>query len=38
MARSSAALRRPPVPLPSAPAGDFARKGPDTTGLLGTAD
>jgi DNA repair photolyase len=37
MARSSAALRRPPVPLPSAPAGDFARKGPDTTGLLGTA-
>ena len=36
MARSSAALRRPPVPLPSAPAGDFARKGPDT-GLLGTS-
>jgi DNA repair photolyase len=37
MARSSAALRRPPVPLPPAPAGDFARKAPDSTGLLGTA-
>jgi DNA repair photolyase len=37
MARSSAALRRPPVPLPSAPAGDFARKAADNTGLLGTA-
>src|SRR5437762_2954891 len=35
MARSSAALRNPPVPVPSqAPAGDFARGVPDTTGLL----
>src|SRR6202171_4069623 len=37
MARSSAALRSPPVPLPSAPAGDFARKAADNTGLLGPA-
>ena len=43
MARSSAALRHPPAPVPSAPAGDFAGKpGPvhgevqDPSGLLGT--
>jgi DNA repair photolyase len=36
MARSSAALRRPPVSAPSGPAGDFAPSAPDTTGLLGT--
>ncbi|GIK82139.1 MAG: PA0069 family radical SAM protein [Pseudorhodoplanes sp.] len=36
MARSSAALRSPPAPLPSAPAGDFAPAATDTTGLLGT--
>ena len=35
MARSSAALRHPPAPVPSAPAGDFARKAPDQSGLLG---
>ncbi|MGD9923430.1 MAG: PA0069 family radical SAM protein [Pseudorhodoplanes sp.] len=39
MARSSAALRHPPAPVPSAPAGDFARKAPDGTsdqsGFLG---
>ncbi len=42
MARSSAALRHPPAPVPSAPAGDFAGKaGPvhgevqDQSGLLG---
>jgi DNA repair photolyase len=34
MARSSAALRRPPVHQPSAPAGGFAHL-PDVTGLLG---
>lgn len=36
MARSSAALRNPPVPVPpsTAPAGDSARHAPDTTGLL----
>ena len=28
MARSSTALRRPPAPVPSTPAGGFARKGP----------
>ena len=37
MARSSTALRNPPVPVPSAPAGDFARSVPDTSGLLDTA-
>lgn len=34
MASSSAALRHPPAPVPSAPAGDFARE-PDTSGVLG---
>ena len=37
MARFSAALRHPPAPVPSAPAGDFARPVPDTSGLLGAA-
>src|SRR6187549_3818543 len=41
MARSSAALRHPPAPVPSAPAGDFANSPPDQSGLqvglLGTA-
>ncbi len=43
MARSSAALRHPPAPVPSAPAGDFAGKAgavhgevQDRSGLLGT--
>ncbi len=39
MARPSAALRHPPAPVPSAPAGDFARKSQDgssdQSGLLG---
>ncbi len=39
MARPSAALRHPPAPVPSAPAGDFARETPDRSqdqsGLLG---
>ena len=40
MARPSAALRHPPAPVPSAPAGDFARtdldsESPDSSGLLG---
>jgi hypothetical protein len=33
MARSSAALRHPPAPVPSAPAGDFANSPPDQSGL-----
>ena len=38
MARSSSAARsRPPVPVPSAPAGGVARSGPDTSGLMGSA-
>src|SRR6187431_3730605 len=41
MARSSAALRHSPAPVPSAPAGDFANSPPDQSGLqvglLGTA-
>jgi DNA repair photolyase len=35
MAYSTAALRHPPAPVPSAPAGDFARQTPDTSGLRG---
>jgi len=35
MAYPTAALRHPPAPVPSAPAGDFARQSPDTSGLLG---
>ncbi|MDT3684409.1 MAG: PA0069 family radical SAM protein [Pseudorhodoplanes sp.] len=38
MARSSSAARsRPPVGLPSRPAGGFDRSGPDTTGLMDSA-
>jgi len=37
MARSSAARSRPPVEVPSRPADDLPRSGPETTGLLGTA-
>jgi len=38
MARSSSAARsRPPVPVPSAPAGGLVRGGPDTSGLMDSA-